>query len=59
MPTIMKLRPLQADEREQREQLSRSPTAPAREVERARILLYASENWHVPRIFAHLHLNDY
>jgi transposase len=56
MPIIMKLRELTADERDELERLSRSRTAPAREVERAKILLCASRGQHVPAIAEQMHL---
>jgi transposase len=59
MPIIMKLRELTTDERDALERLSRSRTAPAREVERAKILLLASSGRHVPDIADQMNLTAY
>jgi transposase len=54
----LRLRPLTHEEQEQIEQLSQSRTAPARLVERARIVRLASQGARVPRIAQQLSLDE-
>jgi len=54
----MKLRKLTAEEQTAMEKLARSRTAPAREVERARIILLASAGTRVPAIAQELELTQ-
>jgi transposase len=54
----LRLRPLTNEEQEQIEQLSQSRTAPARLVERARIVRLASQGARVPRIAQQLTLDE-
>ncbi len=50
MPTFLALRPLTAEEEAGVDRLARSRTAPARAVERARIVWLAHQGWRVPAI---------
>lgn len=50
MPKILQVRAMTEQERESIERLSRSRTAPARQVERARMVQWASEGQRVPHI---------
>jgi transposase len=54
----LRLRDLTDQERTTIEQLAHSRTAPARLVERARIIWYASQEWRVPAIAQRLGLNE-
>lgn len=54
MPKILRVREMTEQERETIERLSRSRTAPARQVERARMVQWASEKQRVPQIAARL-----
>lgn len=54
MPKILQVRAMTDEERKTIEQLSRSRTAPARQVERARMVQWASERQRVPHIAARL-----
>jgi hypothetical protein len=49
MATLLRARALTEDEREQIKRLNQSRTAPARRVERARIVELASQGMRVPR----------
>lgn len=54
MPKILQIRAMTDEERKTIEPLSRSRTAPVRQVERARIVQWASEGQRVPQIAARL-----
>lgn len=54
MPKILRVRVMTDEERKTIEQVSRSRTAPARQVERARMVQWASEGQRVPPIAARL-----
>lgn len=58
MPKIVRVRELTEDERTTLERLSRSRTAPARQVERGRILYWSSEGQRVREIAGRLHLTE-
>jgi transposase len=56
MPALLRVRALTPDETERLRQLAHSRTAPARRVERARIIWSAHQGQRVPAIAASLHL---
>lgn len=58
MPKIIKVRAMTEEEQQTIERLSRSRTAPARQVERARIIHWAREGQRAPQIAAQLKLSE-
>ncbi len=54
----LRVRELTDDEREQIRRWSQSRTAPARQVERARIIQLASEGWRAPALAEHLRVAE-
>jgi len=58
MPKILEVRAMTDEEQQTIERLSRSRTAPARQVERARIIQWAREGQRAPQIAAQLKLSE-